>query len=444
MSARRRRPARLASLALLSLAAGPVLLAAGRGVSGDPAAGGSASADTMVIGVVVGVDTATVFSDGPARLVEVSSGRTVARAAAYQPWRFLVAGGGATAWGPWGELERSAERLRVTPEDGEARVFLDGRPHRGQAEIVHVPGRGLVVANRVEREAYLVSVVSSELGDQAAAAPEAARAQAVAARTYAVASRAAGRRDSLGVDLLSDPEADQSYTGLLEEREAAVRAVRETRDRILTWSGEPAFAFYHATCGGRTERPAEVWPGEGGPGVDLEGLPYLPSVVDRPEGSGEDFCAAAPHHRWRRAWSEAEVGTVLAPALVDAAGREPGALGRLAGVEVSGRSEQGRVTELTVTVEVENAGDPRLDTLSLAAPDIPGAFPSADGTPLRSNWFRVVEPGEAEALALEGRGAGHGVGMCQWGALERARQGAGWREILAVYYPGTEVRQLER
>lgn len=468
-------------LALVSLAVATVCPASGPVPADDPPAGTSVRADTVVVGVVVGVDTATVFSDGPTRLVEVAGGRTLARAGPYEPYRFLVAGGGATAWGPWGELERSAARLRVVPESEEARVFLDGRPYRGQAEVVHRPARGsrsgpsaaggrLVVASRVEREAYLVSVVSSELGDEVAGAPEAARAQAVAARTYTVAFAGTARRDSLGVDLLADPEADQSYPGLLEEREEAARAVRETRDRILTWDGAPAFTFYHSTCGGRTERPEATWPGESGPDVDLEKLPYLPSVADRPGGGGEDFCAASPHHRWRRAWTGAEVRTLVLPALAEAAeaaGHDVGEPERLEALEVTDRTEHGRVTELTAVVatrsDVAGAGDAsgaggdagrreaagedapaRLDTLRLPASRLPGALPSAGGAPLRSTWFEIVPPEEGEALALEGRGAGHGVGMCQWGALERARQGATWREILAVYYPGTEVRRLER
>ncbi len=410
----------------------------------------AARSDTLLVGVLVRVDTATVFVDGPSRLVEPGTGRTLARADAYRPWRFLVAGGGATAWGPWGELERSADRLRVVPEDGDARVFLDGRPYPGQAEVVHLAAAGtggsLVVASRVVREAYLRSVVSGELGDEAETAPAAARAQAVAARTYAVAFTGLRARDSLGVDLLADPEADQSYPGLLADREAAARAVRETRGRILTWRGAPALAFYHSTCGGRTARPAAAWPGlaraGGEPDLGPEAAPYLAPVADAPGPGEDDFCAASPHHRWRRAWTQAEVRRALLPALAGAAGRDPGALARLVGAEVTGRSEHGRVTELSVVVAPE--GGRRLDTLRLPPPRLPRALPSADGEPLLSTWFEVVPPAEGEALALEGRGSGHGVGMCQWGALERAHRGAGWREILAVYYPGTEVARLPR
>ncbi len=416
-----------------------------------------AATDTLSVAILVRRDTATVFSDGPARLVAAGSGETVARAGAYEPFHFLVAGGGATAWGPWGELETSAERLRVVPRSDDAVVFVDGRPYRGRAEVVHQPDGTLVVAARVERETYLASVVSSELGDEGLRAFEAAKAQAVAARTYAVAFAERGARDSLGVDLVADPEVDQSYPGRLAAREAGRRAVEETSGRVLAHDGRLATAYYHSTCGGRTARPEEIW--------EEEPRPYLRSLVDAPGGDAEarDYCAASPHHRWSREWMRRELDEAVRPAAARAAGLDPAELGAMRSVEATGRTEHGRVTELTVVAEraagaegsppqaggdtAANRSVPEApaaaDTLRFGTREIPGVLVSPAGEALRSTWFEVVEPPEEDGLALEGRGSGHGVGMCQWGAVERARRGAGWREILGTYYPGTEVARLE-
>jgi stage II sporulation protein D len=346
-----------------------------------------------------------------------------------------VAGGGATAWGPWGELETSARRLRVVPEADDAAVFLDGRPYRGRAEVVHLPDGTLTVASRVEREAYLASVVSSELGGEGLEAFEAARAQAVAARSYTVFVAESGLRDSLGVDLVADPEVDQSYPGRLAEREAGRRAVAETRGRVLVRDGSLALAFYHSTCGGRTVRPEEIW--------EEEPRPYLRSVVDAPGGDAEaeDYCAASPHHRWSRGWTAREVDEAVRPAAARAAGLDPADLGAVRSVEATARTEHGRVTELTVVAERAAGG--AADTLRFGTREIPGVLASPGGEALRSTWFEVVDPPEEGGLAVEGRGSGHGVGMCQWGAVERARRGAGWREILETYYPGTGVQRLE-
>lgn len=453
-----RRAARLLLLA-------PAMMATG---CSEPRPGGESPrpVEPILIGVRTGGDTATVFAEGPGRLVRPATSReksrpgegdrrqtpapdgdtraegnreerTLARVGAFQPVYLGLAGGGVTAWGPWGELSRSPRRVRLVPEDPEDHVFIAGRPYRGEVEAIRLPDGTLTVANRVALEPYLVSVISSELGDEGLAAAEAGRAQAVAARSYAVLFGLRRRiRDSLGVDLLADPAADQSYPGVLVEREAGRRAVRETRGLVLTWGGRLAEAYYHSTCGGRTARPAEVWP--------AENRPYLRSIVDAPADVPEDvpaeeeadFCSISPRYRWSRAWTATELDEAVRPALARATGRDPESLGAIREIAVTGRSGGGRVTELTVRTD-----DPP-DTLRIESRRIPAALPTDGGEPLPSTWFEFVEPPEEGGLALEGRGAGHGVGMCQWGAVARARAGASWREILATYYPDTQIEML--
>src|SRR5690606_24745040 len=125
-------------------------------------------------------------------------------------------------------------------------------------------------------ENYLLGVVPFEIGRVGPDLVEASKAQAVAARTYAI--RYLGRRDSLGFDVFATVE-DQVYGGAEGEHEPVSVAVRETAGQILTYGREPIEAFYHSTCGGVTAAIEEVW--------DEPPRPYLRSVIDVNPVTGE-------------------------------------------------------------------------------------------------------------------------------------------------------------
>jgi stage II sporulation protein D len=142
------------------------------------------------------------------------------------------------------------------------------------------------------------------------------------------------------------------------------------------------------------------------------------------------------------------VREAVLPGAARAAGRDPASVTGLREARVTARSEHGAVTELTLVVEVaerEGGGAPAsaaIDTLRFGTQRIPGVLPTPAGTPLYSTRFEIVAPDSGVALAVQGRGSGHGVGLCQWGAIGRAREGAGYREILEAYYPGTELTRV--
>jgi len=165
-----------------------------------------------------------------------------------------------------------ADRLAVVPAPG-GTVRLEGKPYRGILEL-RLSRFGTVRGiNWVELEDYLPGVVPAELGPEIWPQLEALKAQAVAARTYAM--RNLGMFGDEGYDLCATPRC-QVYSGASAEHPLSDRAVAETQDEILTWQGKPISALYTATCGGHTEDAEEIFP--------EERAPYLRGVPCRAEG----------------------------------------------------------------------------------------------------------------------------------------------------------------
>ncbi len=314
-------------------------------------------------------------------------------------------------------LSRRALVVRAT-DDGEP-VEVNGRGYRGALELGR-GGDGVRVVNRLAMEEYLVGVVSAEMGRRTAQERAALEAQAVAARTYAL--RHLGRGGQ-GFDLVATVSA-QVYHGTAREEPLAREAVAATRGQILTWDGAPIDAFYSSTCGGHTESAGAVFVGG-----DRPYLPARPDVAD----DGTAWCAASPRFRWRERWTAQELAAILRRTLA-----------------AEGLSTA-RATDLREMRVLDRSGSGRIATLELAG--------SAGRTPVRGSAIRRVlattgggllwsadftvrisrQGGRLERVEAEGRGSGHGVGMCQWGAIGRARAGQDYRTILTSYYPGTEL-----
>lgn len=281
--------------------------------------------------------------------------------------------------------------------------------------------RGLDVVNLVPVERYVVGVVGAELGRRALEETAAVEAQAILART--VAARRLQTRLAAAWDLTAGT-ADQLYRGVQGETAEAHAAAEATRGVVLLWGGQPIDAFYHSTCGGRTAEPDEVFPSAA--------RPYLQSVTDI-RSDGEAWCATSPRFRWRETWTPAQLRTALlagVPQLAAEAGAGHGA----PRVAVRARTVTGRVQSVEVTLGAV--------TVPVRGPAIRQAFRTTAGQPLWSNAFevRTGDPAMPDgSVAIEGQGSGHGVGMCQWGAIGRARAGWDRRRILAAYFPGAEL-----
>ena len=334
------------------------------------------------------------------------------------------------------------ETLVVSGRDGSIndtrRAFVwRGKTWRGEARVFVNPRGKLTLVTRLPLETYLLGVVPYEIGQLGDDLIEAGRAQAVAARTYTLFYR--GRRAAEGFDLYGTVE-DQVYGSLEGEKPYASRCVLSTSGLVARWEGQPIRANYSSTCGGMMANVWEAWP--------VDPLPYLTSHADAPETVAGDsiareaFCAASPHFRWREEWSAREIlanlrkyGPTFSVPLPS------GGLGQLLDVQVGERSSSGRVWRLTVTT---TTGSVVIPAYSLRQVLRRGGKPDAI---LRSNLFKIDvrrdhRSGRSLAVVASGAGSGHGVGLCQTGALGMARAGYRGEDILRHYYRGVELKRL--
>lgn len=304
-------------------------------------------------------------------------------------------------------------------------VTVGGRRYRGRASLFR-DAQGVTAVNHLDVDDYLAGVVGREIGARQPAERQAVLAQAVISRTYALRHR--GRWESLGFDAFADVR-DQVYLGVGAESEQVWDAVRATRGEVVRYRGAIIEAYYHSTCGYGTVAAEDAF-------RTARPQPYLRAVSDARPGGGY-FCEASPRFRWREEWDAATLRTILSrtlPAVVPLGGD---GLQRLVGAEVSRTTPSGRVAELRL---VFAHGDARV-----AGADVRRVLKPAPDRDLWSTAFQLhatTAGGQLSRLVATGAGAGHGVGLCQWGAIGRARAGQAYRDILQTYYPGTRVERV--
>ncbi|WP_183361747.1 SpoIID/LytB domain-containing protein [Geomonas limicola] len=277
-----------------------------------------------------------------------------------------------------------------------ARVTVNGKGYRGLLEVT--PGeRGLLVVNELPLEEYLVGLINCEISS--AWPMEAIKAQAVIARTYAVYQKQARRGAPYQ---LESTVMDQVYEGCDLEDSRAARGVAETAGELLTYDGKVIQAFYHSNCAGHTESSERVW------GLSI---PYLRGVPCQ-------YCQQANPVRWELNLTLKKVEGALRAAGFQVAG--------LKELRVGSRNDSGRVQDVAVYAARGR----------IAVPGV--AFRKALGYgAVKSTNFEIRSFGDD--VVVSGVGSGHGVGLCQWGAKQRAGDGFSYREILSYYYPGVTL-----
>jgi len=382
---------------------------------------------TIRVLVAVGFSAVRVGSTRAVVFLEGDGEHLIARSGTGAAWR----------------IERDGRRVRAVRPDGVPTVWVEGpiiarsegtgepatplvltgKSYRGEF-LFYGADSGVMVVNRLPIEEYLRAVVPLEMGTRSSSDVAAVEAQAVTARSYAY------------IHLSSDPARafdvtagvlDQVYGGVAGETEVGNAAVESTRGLVLMYAGRVVNAPYHATCGGTTAAASEIWrsPDE----------PYLQPVSDRVPGAGRDYCDIAPRYRWTRSFDAATLNAALAQYLATYATVPAGIPGIARDVAVASHTPSGRVGLLRITTDRGN--------FLLHGNDIRYVLRAGGGEILNSTYFSVetvaASDGTLARLTLHGTGYGHGVGMCQWGAIGRARAGQDFRTILRTYYSGTTV-----
>jgi stage II sporulation protein D len=372
------------------------------------------------VGVRVAEPVVRIAAEEGALLFDAVTGASIGASMPGATVEVREEGGTIVVSGTTPAAPRSASRIRVEGREGRS-VTVEGTAYRGRLELIPAPDGGVTAVNVVHLEDYLLGVVPLEIGPRTSAELAAIAAQAVAARTYAVAHL--GGHAEIGFDLYGTV-ADQVYGGRDAERPEASDAVRSTAGRILTYGGVPIRAYYHSTCGGRTAAVDEV--------MDRAPAPYLRSVADRsPDGS--DWCAISPRYRWTEEWSAERLNGPVRDELALMFGTESALIGPIEELVITGHTESGRVRSLAFRGPASE--------LVLERLDIRFALRDEDGRILGSTDFDLVPTGDGRTK-ISGRGYGHGAGMCQWGAIARARAGQSAEQILAVYYPGATLSRI--
>ncbi|GAB4236352.1 MAG: SpoIID/LytB domain-containing protein [Stanieria sp.] len=287
----------------------------------------------------------------------------------------------------------NAGEIIIEPSQKDGLVWIGDRWYRGRTHLVR-QGDTLTAINYVDLEDYLYSVVGAEA---VATWPlEALKAQAVAARSYALYKSSTERSSLYDLDTTIGT---QVYKGLDTEYTTTHQAVNGTAGQVMTYNGKVILAAFHSSSGGHTENVEDVW---------TSPLPYLRAVVDYDQQS--------PVFQWDKVVSAQEMNTLI------------GGVGTIKTMVPEETTPYGRVVNMKVI------GDRGTTVVSGAE--------LRKVLDLRSTLFRVT--GDGNSFRIYGRGFGHGLGLSQWGAYYLAKQGIKYAQILSHYYQHANLSQINR
>lgn len=290
--------------------------------------------------------------------------------------------------------------VRIQPSKSPA-IYLNGRKFRGAVDIIRQQNKKLLAVNHLHVEDYICGVLYHEV------APwwpiEALKAQAIVARTFALyQSKKNAHKD---YDLVSTVYS-QVYGGSTSERGRTSKAVRLTKNQVLTYKGKIFPTFYHATCAGHTQNASCLWK------INLPAL----------RGRECQFCQRSPHFRWKKKVSLQSIEEALESANFK--------VGLIDTIKIVDRDISGRITELEIN---STLGSVRVDA---------NRFRLAVGPNIIKSTNFDLEIARRQVY-FEGLGWGHGVGMCQWGTFFMARNRFNVEQILGYYYPESKIENSE-
>ena len=279
-------------------------------------------------------------------------------------------------------------------------IALGKRQYRGRIECSRQSRNSLLIINELPVEEYLFGVLKHEVSPKWP--KESLKAQAIVARAYALYRLKEKFDDDYH---LTNTVLSQVYAGFLSEDPVLTEVVNETRGMVLTYKGEVIPAYYHATCGGYTENPKYVW---------SKSQPYLRTHRC-------SYCRNSPHLYW-------EVKLKLRK-ITQAFRRNGYKFNQIINLKPIGKTPSGRVKKILVLHDKGKTIIKGNDFRLVMGPNI-----------IRSTNFKTKKT--KGAIEFKGKGWGHGVGLCQWGARGMGLKGYKYDKILKFYYPETQIEKL--
>jgi stage II sporulation protein D len=319
-------------------------------------------------------------------------------------------------------LDDNIDKVILSARGKKRILTYDGKQYRGLMELSSSSGQVRLI-NVVYMEDYLKGVVPLEIGPTPDEQIESVKAQAVAARTYSMSHLGQYGLDE-GYDLKADIS-DQIYGGVSVENEDFNEAIEDTRGLVTIYKDKMIDAYYHSTCGGTTDDIEDVW--------EKDAAPYLVTIKD------DDACNISKYFSWQERFTADQLLLRLEQYLTQERGNRF-KLDKLTDIQITNRTPGGRVG----TIVFETTGGHYI----FRKEKVRWVLRRSDNTDaiMRSANFTLDikrnSEGEIVEVYFNGRGYGHGVGMCQMGAKGLAAKGVTFDSILALYYQGTELKKL--
>jgi len=318
--------------------------------------------------------------------------------------------------------------LEIRPT-GDSGFTIEDTPYRGRLLLRRQGGKKIQAINVIEIDDYLKGVLPSEIGYLKEGQYEAYKVQAIASRSYALSKLEEKKNEPYDMRATI---MDQVYKGIQGENRIASEAVEKTRGVVGVWDGEPIRAFYSACCGGHTSDIRVGWPWKAH-------YPYLYGRRDAGGEGGTSYCSASRHFRWEVVWSGSDLSRITSKTLPAELGGRVSPFNVIRDIRVTGHASSGRVKAVEIVTE---SGTHRVEGDRIRwvlRPD------SSKGPILRSTLFKIEVSrggGRVKKVRLKGGGNGHGVGMCQSGAIGMATEGFSAERILDHYYPGVSLVRI--
>lgn len=308
---------------------------------------------------------------------------------------------GALHFGPY----RFLGPVRLLPRSRDSYMLVAGSRYEGSLLVKANANRTVTVVQETGIEDYLYGVLAKEMSPEWP--EEALKAQAVVARTFALANL--GKFEAAGFDFTAD-ERSQAYAGMEGRDKRATAAVEATEGQVLYYKGKVLKAFFHSCCGGRTSNVGAIWGSS--------------EKADKPvRGVKDPWCAASPHMNW--------TAYVATDDILAALNEHDRYASKIKGIARGKADPSGHLKTLRFYT--------KQGTLEIRANDFRNWIGSTEFK--STNITRIVP--RRKGYEFSGHGYGHGVGLCQYGAKEMAARGKGYRQILDHYFPGAEIRKRD-